>query len=202
MEIFSIRLKSIRNSNIFLATTEVGDFVLHGDLIVKYGIVGGANDDEKFEKALKESQHLIALEMANKYISCSIKTEKQLKDYLYKKEFKKQTIETVISKLKEYNIIDDKNFAKLYIQSNPNFSRNKIKQKLFSFGVKLEDFEELLMRVEDFEGCKKNANKFLKGKNIDKALYEKLVRRLLGQGYTYETIKNVLSELKMEIEED
>ncbi len=201
MEIFSIKLKSVRNSNIFLVTSEIGEHLFHSDSIVKYGIVGGQNEDEKFDLALKESSELIAFETASKYMATSVKTEKQLKDYLYRKEFKKPTIDAVIDKLKNYHIIDDLAYAEIYMRSNPNFSKNKIKQKLFLAGVKSDIVDEVLSEYEDFDGCLLNAKKFLKNKPFDKSIYEKLVRRLMGQGYNYETIKKVLNELKFELEE-
>ncbi len=201
MEIFSIRLKSTRNSNIFLVTSEMGEHLFHSDAIVKYGIVGGQNDDEKFNLALRESGELIAFESASKYMSSSVKTEKQLRDYLYKKEFKKPTIDAVIDKLTSYHIIDDLAYAKMYMRSNPNYSKNKIKQKLFLSGVKSDIVDEVLADHEDFDGCLTNAKKFLKNKPFDKTIYEKLIRRLMGQGYNYETIKKVLNELKFDLEE-
>lgn len=200
MEIFSIKLKSVKNSNIFVVTSEIGDHLFHADMIVKYGIVGGNNDDEKFNIALNESAELIALEMANKYMASAIKTEKQLRDYLYKKEFKKSTIDKVVKKLEEYHIIDDFAYAEMYVKSNPNFSKNKIKQKLYLFGIKSEIIEEILSDHEDFEGCLINAQKFLKNKIIDKKIYEKLIRRLISQGYNYDTIKSVLNKLKFDVD--
>ena len=201
MEIFSIKLKSSRNSNIFFITSELGDHLFHSDAIVKYGIVGGQNDDKKFNLALIESAELIAFETASKYMSSNIKTEKQLRDYLYKKEFKKSTIDVVIDKLAQYHIIDDKAYVEMYVRSNPNFSKNKLKQKLFFAGVKSNVIDEVLSEYEDSDGCMTNAKKFLKNKIFDKIIYEKLVRRLLGQGYNYDTIKKVLHALKFELEE-
>lgn len=198
MEVFSIRLKSVRNSNVFLVESEIGGNLFHADSIVKYGIVGGCNADEKFFQALKESGELIALEMINKYLASSIKTEKQIRDYLYKKEFEKDTIDAVVAKLKEYGVIDDLVYAQTYMNSNCNFSKNKIRQKLYLSGVSGEVVDKVLNNMEDYDSCMLNAKKFLKNKELDKLIAEKLVRRLLGQGYNYETIKKVLNELKCE----
>lgn len=202
MEVFSIKLKSVRNSKIFVVSSEVGDHLFHADTIVKYGIVGGSNEDEKFNLALKESEELIAMEMLNKYIASSLKTEKQIRDYLYKKEFRKETIDEVVNKLKEYDIIDDVVYANTYVKTNPNYSKNKLKQKLYIAGVKSDVIEKVLGDHEDDVGCLINAKKFLKNKQLDKSICEKLIRRLLGQGYNYETIKRVLKELKIELEEE
>ena len=61
--------------------------------------------------------------------------------------------------------------------------------------------EKVLCEHEDFDGCLISARKFLKNKPQDKSTYEKLMRRLIGQGYNYETIKSVLNQLKFECDD-
>ena len=111
MEIYSLKLKSSKNTNIFVLSTSVGEVQIHSDIIVKYGLAVGEFDDAKFELAKQESDQIIALNLVTKFLSSSMKTEKQIKDYLYKKEFKYKTINLVVEKLKEYKLVDDKIFA-------------------------------------------------------------------------------------------
>ncbi len=193
MRIESIRLQSSRNANIFVANTDRGEFLLHSDIIVKRGVKTGDIDEDKFDLAVDESMELIALNSAIKYMTNAIKSEKQLKDYLYKKEFKTNTIIAVVKKLKEYNLINDTNFANSYIKSNPNYSKNKLKQKLMTFGVSCEVFEECLGAVDEISSCEKEVNKFFKSREINRENTEKLMRRLRSQGYSYDTIKRVVN---------
>lgn len=202
MEILSLKLKSKNNANVFLCVTDVGEFELHSDIIVKCGIKVGEFDSEKFSLSVQESSEIIAFNLATKYISSKLKTEQQIKDYLYKKEYHKQTVDSVLEKLKEYKIIDDKNYAESYAKSNPNFSKNKLKQKLFMNGIKSQIVEESLIEIDDLPSCKKNAEKYLRNKIVDKQTIEKLIRRLQGMGYTWDTIKETLNYLKCETEED
>ena len=201
MEINSLKLKSKTNANVFLCLTDCGEFELHSDVIVKSAIKIGEIDDVKFHQALQESAEIIAFNLAVKYISSKLKTEQQIKDYLYKKEYHKQTVDVVIEKLKEYKIIDDKNYAESYVKSNPNFSKNKLKQKLFLSGVKSENMEESLDQVDDEKSCLKNAEKYMRNKVADKQTIEKLIRRLQGMGYGWESIKSTLNKLKCEVED-
>ena len=198
MEILSLKLKSKRNANVFICSTDAGEFELHSDIIVKNGIKTGEFDDKKFYSAVKESADLIAFNLAAKYVGSRLKTEQQIKDYLYKKEYHKSTVDSVVEKMKEYKIIDDKIYAETYIRTNPNFSKNKLKQKLFSCGVKSENMDESLIEVDDEISCKKNAEKYLRNKVVDKQTIEKLIRRLQGMGYGWETIKLTLNYLKYE----
>ena len=115
MIIKSLKLLGKKDANIFVAVTDVGEYKLFSDVIVKYSISVGEADEERFKKAVVESNEKIAFNMAVKYVSSKLKTEKQMRDYLYKKEFKKQTIVPVIDKLKEYGVIDDYTYAESYI---------------------------------------------------------------------------------------
>lgn len=201
MEILNLKLKSKNNPNVFLCLTNIGEFELHSDVIVKSGIKLGEIDDEKFISSVQESSEIIAFHLATKYISSKLKTEQQIKDYLYKKDYHKPTVEAVINKLKDYKIIDDKNYAETYARSNPSFSKNKLKQKLFASGVKSNIVDDSLSEVDDLTSCKKNAEKYLRNKVVDKQTIEKLIRRLQGMGYTWDTIKSILNCLKCETDE-
>jgi len=201
MEILAFKLKSKNNSNIFVVETDFGEYVFHSDVIVKYGLAKGEVDNEKFNTARQESDELVAMSVAMKYISSNIKTEKQIKDYLYKKEFNKLVVESVVSKLKEYKVIDDKTYAESYAKSNPNFSKRKLQQKLTSFGVKNDITEQISIEINDEQTCIVNAQKFLRNKHLDDKTKEKLIRRLIYLGYNWETIKSTLNKINIEIEE-
>ena len=152
-------------------------------------------------KKLKESAEIIAFNLAVKYISSKIKTEQQIKDYLYKKDFHAPTVNVVINKLKEYGVINDAKYAESYINSNPSFSRMKLKQKLYSFGVKKDLIDNLTEEIDDYDSCLNNAKKYMKNKMITKEVTEKLTRRLMSLGYNWEVVVKVLRTLRMEIEE-
>ena len=201
MYIESLHLKNKNNPNIFIVATDDGEFVLHSDVIVKCGIAKGECDRELIARAESESLEIIAFNTAVKYISSKIKTEQQIRDYLYKKEFHTSTVNAVINKLKEYGVIDDARYAESYINSNASFNKMKLKQKLYSFGVKKDMIDDMTVDIDDFDSCLMNAKKYIKNKEITREIIEKLTRRLASQGYGWETISRVLHTLRMEIEE-
>ena len=201
MEIISFKLKSKTNANVFVVNTSEGDFILHSDIIVKHKIEKGVVNDNILLDAVKESEVLIGLNLCLKYISSKLKTEKQIKDYLYKKEFRKTAVDEILEKLKEYNVVNDEVYAETYAKSNPNFSKNKIKQKLMSVGVKSDITENATLEVDDFSSCVKQAQKYMRNKVADKQTTEKLIRRLQGMGYNWDAIKHALNELKCEMED-
>ncbi len=200
MKILSLKLKSKKDANVFVASTDIGEYDLFSEIIVKYSLVNGEIDDEKFKRAVKESMEKIAFNVAVKYASSKLKTEKQIRDYLYKKEFKKATILPVIEKLKEYGVIDDKIYMESYIKSNPNFSKNKLKQKLIMSGISKDLIDDKLNDLEDEDSCLTNAKKFLKNKIMDQKTREKLIRRLTYLGYSWDSINSVLKTLNFDEE--
>ena len=55
--------------------------------------------------------------------------------------------------------------------------------------------DDALENVNEYESCFNSAKKFLKSNEMTKSGIEKLTRRLNYQGYSWETIKKVLSNL-------
>lgn len=195
MKIYSIKLKSKNNTNIFIVETNMGEYTFFSDVLVKYSLSEKEIEDDVFYTALKESEVLIATNLAMKYLGSRLKTEKQLCEYLLKKNFSLDSIDEVLSKLKEYKLIDDTEYAKIYIRSNRQNSKTRLKQKLIQSGVDKNFIDNALDDIDDYESCLQNAKKFFKNKMVNKENCEKLTRRLQYMGYAWDTIKKVLLNL-------
>lgn len=195
MKIYSIKLKSKNNTNIFIVETNMGEYTFFSDVLVKYSLSEKEIEDDVFYTALKESEVLIATNLAMKYLGSRLKTEKQLREYLLKKNFSLDSIDEVLSKLKEYKLIDDTEYAKIYIRSNRQNSKTRLKQKLIQSGVDKNFIDNALDDIDDYESCLQNAKKFFKNKMVNKENCEKLTRRLQYMGYAWDTIKKVLLNL-------
>ena len=198
MEIYSLKLKSKTNSNVFIATTDDGEYILHSDIIVSKGIHKGEVDDKIFLDAVADSEVLIGTGVAMKYLGSRLKTEHGIRDYLYNKGYNKSSIDKIVDKLIQYSVIDDRLYASQYIKSNPKFGKLKLKEKLKIAGVSRGIIEELLTDVDDTDSCVMSAEKYLKNKRIDKETVSKLIRHLTGKGYSYDTINSTINKLKRE----
>lgn len=200
MKIDKIKLKSPKNPNIFLVVADENEYIFYSDVIVKFGLsISEEIEKEKFFEALKESEYIICLNKSMEYVSNRLKTVKQLKDYLYKKGFKSDTIKKVVEKLNEYALLDDANFASSFIESNKNkLSKKSLQNKLKEKGIKKEDYFEFLDELEDSEVCEKMAVKFLKNKDNSKQNIEKLIRHLQYKGFGWDSISAVLRKLKLD----
>lgn len=101
--------------NIFLD----GSFfcTLTAETILKSGLKSGKEvSKEQIEDIQAENEKTIALDKSLRYLA-NLKTEKQVKDYLYSKGYTTKTVNYCISKLNDYNYLNDEEFARIYIRS-------------------------------------------------------------------------------------
>lgn len=198
MLIEKIGLKSNRNSNIFEVLIGDEKYILHSDIIVKYGLsTGGEITRNKLVEAINESDIVIASNLAMKYVSTKIVTSKQLKDYLRGKGYSSNVVAKVVEKCNEYGIINDQNFASSYISiKQNNLSKRALENKLMQKGISKEISSELLQDFDDTNVAIMTAEKFMKNKEFTEENITKLLRHLSYKGFDYETINKVLNNIK------
>ena len=198
MLVEKIVLKSSRNPNIFVAEIDGEKYVLHSEIIVKYGISTNSEiDKDKLCIVVYESDVMIATNLAMNYVSSKIITTKQLKDYLRGKGYKGQVIAKVIDKFNEYGVLNDQNFAASYVSLKQNsLSKRAIENKLMQKGVNKDIAKECLQDFDDMQVAINTAQKFMKTKPYTEENVNKLLRHLSYKGFDYETINKVLGHLK------
>ncbi len=145
-------------------------------------------------------------DLAVKYLAQSMKTEKQVRDYLARKEFAKEEIDKAIDSLKDWNYLDDVEYAKVafrveYAKGRGKFRIvNYLKQK----GVKTQDIEkgyEIFLASEDGQNIDETkialdvAKKLAQNRELDDKLKAKISRNLSTRGFTTNTIYNVINKL-------
>lgn len=125
----------------------------------------------------------------------SMKTEKEIKNYLYSKGFKTSDIILAIDKYKNAKLIDDKNYAKKYIELNSNKKGIlALKQALIIKGIDKGLIDECLTDINQRDTLKVLIQKYLKGKPKETTTYQKLVRHLLSKGFLLGEIKSAMGE--------
>lgn len=198
MIIEKIALKSSRNPNIFVVEISGEKYILHSEIIVKYGITtNGEISQEKLTEVVFESDVMIATNLAMNYVSSKLITTKQLKDYLRGKGYKSNVTIKVIDKFNEYGVLNDENFATSYVGiKQHSLSKRAIEQKLMQKGVDKDIAKSCLEEFDDLEVAIKTAEKFMKNKDCTEENITKLLRHLSYKGFDYETINKVLSKLK------
>lgn len=124
------------------------------------------------------------------------KTEKGVRLWLSRKTVDKDEIEDLIVRLKEYNFIDDTNYAKMFVEAKKGkMATGMIKNKLLQKGVKYDIITNAVGEVGDQrELAEATAEKYLRGKPKTPEIKGKLFRYLLGRGFDYELCGEVSNE--------
>jgi regulatory protein len=137
--------------------------------------------------------------LALRFLSFRIRSEKEVRDKLISKKASEDVIDKIIQKLKKYNLINDLEFAKKWIENRNRFkprSLRLVKMELKQKGIEDEILEAVVNDLEfsvdsDLEQAKKLVEKkIVKFKNLSKQeIYQKLGRYLASKGFNWNIIK-------------
>ena len=169
------------------------------EIVMKENLKKGMEiDKDRIDELVLEDEKGSALSKAVKYISSNLKTTKQIKVYLKKKEYNHQTIDYVIEKLDEYKYLDDENYAKSFVLTYSNkYGKLKLISALKSKGISDEIIDKIF--AEEISSNIRNvAEKYLRNKGKNTQTYIKLSRFLYSRGYEFEEINKLINEYKEE----
>jgi regulatory protein len=135
-----------------------------------------------------------------KFLSFRQRSEKEIRDYLKKKNADDLTSKKIIEKLKEHKFLNDEEFAKWWIEQRTRVKPRAdrvIKFELKQKGIDLKIIEELFEgdAKSDFDKALVLAEKRmkrLKGIEDRKKVYDRLGRFLASKGFNYDVIKEVI----------
>lgn len=154
---------------------------------------------EELGRIVNESQQKEAIEKAVSYVNKGLKTKKQVFTYLTKKGYTKQICWQCIDKLKEYNLINDTEYSRRFIDSaSKTQGKRLIEYKLMMKGVKKEEIASAYddCDISSKENAKNVAIKHFKSKEITKENVAKTFRYLIGRGFSYEDANYAVSFIK------
>lgn len=151
--------------------------------------VGDGADEKRLNEILAETERTEALNKAADYVLKTLKTKRQVKDYLLKKGYSEEVVWGVVDKLKEYGYIDDKEYSKRFIEStSKRQGKRLIEYKLMMKGVKKEDIAAAYESAETDDNASARAlcDKYLKNKEKTRENVLKAYKYLIGKGFSYE----------------
>jgi regulatory protein len=172
------------------------------DLGLRKGQVLSQSDWDQLEAAERGSR---AWNAALRLLEARPRTEREIRDRLRRKEFLPQQIDTVVSRLRELHLLDDSQFARLWISNRQNVSprgATALRQELRAKGVDRQIADEIIAEQTDAESeraaCESVARKAVRryADSPDRATFQrKLGGYLLRRGFRFETIKPILDQL-------
>ncbi len=200
MKIIKYELTKKGNYNIFLDNGEVitlnENVITENELLLKKEI-----NKELYDKLFIDNRIYELYEISIKYISVRLRSIKEIKDYLLKKENNTEIINKVCQKLINNKYLDDEKFTKAYIKDKLNFTsigEYKIRKNLETLGIEQSIIEKNILDIDDKlleNRIKKIIEKDLKSnkKYSGINLKNKVYNHLLSQGYTASRVISIIN---------
>ena len=158
---------------------------------VKYRLKAGMHVDKPFLDEIQlETEKNTALDKALTHISATMKTEKQIKDFLVKKGYTDAVCGYVLERMHYYGFIDDYAYCRAYISGISCRGKRLIEADLLKRGADRGAIERALSEMEEDVGEARNvAEKYLRGKEKTKENIYKAYKYLISRGFSYDTAK-------------
>ena len=152
-----------------------------------------------FEKAKK---------IAAGYIGARMYTCREIEDRLIRKGIDKETAESVVSVFAENGILDDREYARLYVSEAVRLGCKgmfRIKKELYLKGVASSIVESVCAETEEdtYSALKEYVESRSLCKNItSRKELEKLKAKLARRGYSLSEINKCISEYEIHFEDE
>lgn len=202
--------KNVNRHNVFL--DGVFAFGADEDLVVEYRlVVGKVIDTPLLEKLLFEAEVGKLMERMYGLWNVRPRSEKEVRDYLRNLSFKRKVkgkeevsqaaVNLLVEKLKQKNLLSDKDFAKAWVESRRKTKKKgkiALRQELFQKGIDRAIIDEVTgdmgYEISEEELAKQALEKKMK---IWQALHylekkRKAYEFLLRRGFEYEVVKDVV----------
>ena len=199
MEITGIELQKKRDDRVNLYVDDEFYAGISVELVMKEQLKKGMQiSEERLQEIIVDDEKNSAFAKAVKYLSSNLKTERQIREYLRKKEYNDVTIDFVIDKLLEYKYLDDEGYARAFILTySGKYGKLKLISALKSKGVSDRVIDNVFSEeLEIVSNIQSVAEKYLKNKEKNQQTYLKLGRFLSSRGYEFDEIKSLINELK------
>lgn len=167
--------------------------------------VGQQLDDKRIADLKGEDQQEVTYQQALKYLNYRERSEAEVRQNLNKHNFPEEAIETTIDRLNRGMLVDDKRFAKNWVENRCQFrprGRKALSYELRQKGIAEVIITEVLEDIDEnelaYRAASKKARRWEKLEMID--FRNKIYGFLARRGFNYETIVLVTDRLWSEIQ--
>jgi len=150
----------------------------------------------KMMEVTKPKSQVSLYERAVAYILNMPKTEKQMRQWYARKTSDKLLIDRDIERLKEYNFINDIEYARMFVEAKKEkMGVGMIRNKLRLNGILPEVIEQAVSVIgSQFDFAVSCVEKYMRTKDKTPENKSKLFRWLLGKGIAYDLCTEVVNE--------
>ena len=129
------------------------EITLYEDIILKHNLLIKKDISlEELDEIIKENKDYDAYNIALNYIEVKMRSKKEIRDYLKRKEYDNKIINDVINKIEALGLLNENAYIKAYINDKINLSYDgpfKIKRNLLDLNFKEEDIDNYLYKIDD-----------------------------------------------------
>lgn len=178
-------------------------FGVDEEVLIKFELSKGLHVTKELQKKIEnEDSYYKAYQKTLNYLSYSLRSEKQIRDYLAKHELYHFS-DRMVEQLKSMRLIDDLNFAQSFVRSQANINQKgprNIEQDLKKKGIK-EDFILIALDEYPYEQQLENAihlasKKWEKTrKNSEIESIQKVKAYLLNKGYSFDLVDEAMAAI-------
>ena len=177
-------------------------YKLYDDTIIKYGLLSKKDITKKeLEDILSYNDELLSYYESIKYITRKLRSEKEIREYLKKKDIDNNIINKTVKKLYDNNFLNEEIYLKSYINDRINLSNDgplKIKRDLIKLGMKEENIDEYISNIDNsiwLDKIDTIISKKIKGntKYSSYILRNKIILYIVNLGYYKDDIVGILN---------
>ena len=174
------------------------------EIAIKHRLKSGMEiEKSQLDKIQLDNEKIQATEKAMNHLSATLKTKKQMNDFLAGKGYTQAVIDYVIQKLEGYGYIDDYAYCRAYVGSVSGKGKAALRAALIRRGAAREAIDAALDETDENEDeALAVARKYLRGKDITRETLNKALRHLISRGYGYDVAKSAIFRLGDCSEED
>ena len=173
------------------------------EVAVKYRLKAGMHiDKSQLDEIQLETEKSQALDKAMTHLSSTMKTAKQMRDFLSKKGYVQAVQDYVLERLEYYKFIDDYAYCRAYAESVHGKGKRAIEIDLIKRGADRNAIEQVLSETEE-DGAEALAllQKYMRGKEVNRQTLGKAFKYLISKGYEADTARSALVHFG-EVDED
>jgi len=169
--------------------------------------IGEEIDDQRKGEVEREVGESAALESALHLLSYRARSEKDLRKRLLDKDFNEAVVDAAMARVKEYGYVNDSDYSREVIESHQltGKGRRTTLWKLRSDGVDPDEAQQLIEEAYPEENEVEVALAWASRRRVDLSDIkgrQRLTRQLLGRGFNYDVIRDVISQLREGADDD
>jgi regulatory protein len=185
-----------------------GEYAFSLAMITAAGLRRGQDiSPEDIDRLRAEDNYERAKQSAFNFVSYRPRSKSELRKNLIRKKYDENSIERVVARLVELEMLDDKAFARYWVEQRETFrprSRRALSYELYQKGVQREIVDEVVGEIdEDAAAYRAGLQKAHRWANLPKDKFRHDMNRFLQRrGFNYSIIAPATEKLWLEVAGD